>query len=169
MLVRLIAVAVAVKAVPFASVMNTPPDPAVAVIVPAAVWMGAPAAPMPLDPAAGVVRIREPVPALRRLPAAWLIEPPVVLAPGLVRTVILPPDPVVMFPRAASRAPPPAAFTLIATALLTYSSSMEPAAADKPRPRAIGVGVHRHRSRRRRPDGGISATASRREVIAPLT
>src|SRR6267378_620342 len=55
-------VAVAVKLAPSVSVMNTPPEPAAAVIVAAVVRILAPAVPMPLAPAAGVVRLTVPAP-----------------------------------------------------------------------------------------------------------
>src|SRR4030095_1857755 len=119
-LVRLIApvpVAVAVVFAPFVSVMKTPPEPAAAVTVPAVVRMFAPAVPIPLAPVVGVARLTAPVPAVRRIPAPCVMEPPVVFAPVFVATVIVPPDPVDMSCSTAPPAPPVAAFTLIRTAV----------------------------------------------------
>src|SRR5206468_6508248 len=89
-------VAVAVKLAPSLSVMNTPPEPAAAVMVPAVVRIFAPAVPIPLVPAAGVTRFIVPTPAFKRLPGAWVMEPPVALPPALVATAMLPPEPTVM-------------------------------------------------------------------------
>src|ERR687888_258419 len=49
-------------------------------------------------------------------PAVKVIAPPVVLPPVLVTIEIVPPAPTVTLRRAAVPVPPPAAFTLIATA-----------------------------------------------------
>src|SRR3984893_17198172 len=108
--------AVAVKVAPSVSLMKTPPEPAAAVTEPAAVWTGAPAVPMELAPAAGVVSVTGPVPALSSPPAGWMMDPPVELPPVLVITVIPPPEPAAMSPTVAPPVPPPAAFTLTRTA-----------------------------------------------------
>src|SRR4029453_3226757 len=71
----------------------------------------------PLHPVGGVARPTAPVPALRRLPAPCVMEPPVVFAPVFVATVIVTPDPVDMSCSTAPPAPPVAAFTLIRTAV----------------------------------------------------
>jgi hypothetical protein len=97
--------------------MKTPPDPAVPLAVPALTRIGVDDVPTPLDPPVGVVRVTVPLPTSRSLLAEWVMEPPVVLPPVLVATVIVPPEPVVMSVRAAVPVPPPAALTLIVTAL----------------------------------------------------
>src|SRR3990167_2103169 len=78
--------------------------------------MLAPAGRIPQAPAAGVVRATVPAPAFSRVPALSVMEPPVALPPVFVATVIVPPEPIVMFPSAAPPVPPAPAFTLIPTA-----------------------------------------------------
>src|SRR5262244_1892972 len=104
------------KVAPFVSVMNTPPEPAAALIVPAVVRIGAPAAPMPLAPVVGVVRFTVPVPTLSSVAAVWVMDPPVALPPVSVATVMVPPEPVVMLRSAAVPVPPAAPLTLIPAA-----------------------------------------------------
>ena len=54
--------AVTAKLAPSVSVMNTPPEPALAVTVPAVVRIGVPAVPIPLGLAADVVNANVPDP-----------------------------------------------------------------------------------------------------------
>ena len=109
-------VAVAVKLAPFASVMNTPPEPADAVMVSAFVRMGVPDEPIALVPVVLVLSATVPPTPLFSVPDAWVIEPPALLLPPAVVTAIVPPAPVVMSRSAAPPVPLAALFTLIATA-----------------------------------------------------
>ena len=103
------------KLAPSDSVTKIPPEPAVAVTDPEVVWIRAAAVPTPLVRVVGAVSTTDPAPVSSEPPARE-IEPPVVLPPVFVATVMAPPDPVVMPPSAAAPVPPPPAFTLIATA-----------------------------------------------------
>src|SRR5207247_6447130 len=91
-LVRVMApapVAVALKLGPFDSVMKTPPEPAAAVIVSAAVRMGVPATPMLLAPAVGVATPTVPVAAVRKIGSASSSDTPEMLPPALAATAIV--------------------------------------------------------------------------------
>src|SRR5207253_4113255 len=108
--------AAAMTLAPSVSRMNTPPEPAAAVIVPAVVRIFAAGVPIPLALALGVVRSTVPAPTFSKVAAVWVMEPPVVLPPVFVATVSVPPDPVVMLRKAAAPVPPAAALTLTPTA-----------------------------------------------------
>ena len=71
-------VTLAVKLAPSLSVINIPPVPAAAVMVPAVVRMFAPLLPMPLA-APPVVRATVPEPLFNKVAAVCVIEPPVAL------------------------------------------------------------------------------------------
>ena len=93
MLVRLTCpapVAVAAKLAPFVSVTKTPPEPAAAFTVPAGVSIEDPAAPMPLRARGRSRQVDRARCGVESVPAAWVIEPPVILAPVSVLTVIVP-------------------------------------------------------------------------------
>ena len=90
----------AVKLAPSVSRIKTPLSPELAVTVPAVVAIGFSAVPMPVATPVCVDRATVPVPTFNRLPASWVIEPPVP-ARGLAVTVMVPPLPVVMLFRLA--------------------------------------------------------------------
>ena len=82
--------------------MKIPPVPLLAVIVSAVVRMFAPPVPIPLAALPVLKAMVPPAPLLSNVPAACVIETPLVLPPVLVATVIVPPAPVAM-PRAPNR------------------------------------------------------------------
>ncbi len=121
---------------PVFSVMYAPADPVDAVTVSAFTRIGEPEAPMPAveAPVLSATVPATPVSSSDAPVAASVIDPPEVLPPTLVFTVIVPPAPVVIPRSPAPPVPPPVAFTLIATAVAAVLpvAIVPPAPCEKP-------------------------------------